>query len=669
MKNLAAVMDKIEAGSPDQIQEQVDLALGLWSSSHSTTHRIMTISESSVAFADAEGVIWAATYNISEGEVVAITNMKPLLNVQEELDATDWLDPLCEEIVAAVVENREADAEAVLGTILETKQKAVRSSKLVKINDPIVRRRNFMKKSASQRWNTIQAAKKTAKRTALKPTKKIRMAASMKRRKLYNLGGAKATGAGHSKSNISESDQDILEGLESLPVIGTNLLTGLLARQNDIVIEGHILERDEMGAPLSIIRKGSTGVLPLVAERYYSTGHEVDVPADTIKVSGGKDDEFVPAGMYDVKKANPRSTTLCQRGEGGDHKTYTCSTSAIKKHKKLAAKAKNVQENADGTKVLAAEPAVIVNLGAIREHFDAKDFFPMAAAAWEAFRAEPVTEDVQAILADHNPETVSETVAKVVDLNGFLTLCTEAEIFEYIEPFATDWDITNTKALAKAIHEAAGTEEGIKEREAFLSNFRDQTLVEELTADDMPISEALDCLFLESDQFDFGGADELGSDDLEDDDNTEGMGDDEDDLEDDLDDEGNDDLDDEGEDTIQVDINVSDLRDDMNTILDVIGDEIEDNDEFDELKDKFADDEEEIEPEDVTRLLGVIGDYFQAVSSEKSSRAEEEAEDELEGENLDDMEGEGADDPSKDDMDGAGDDDLGGGDEDLELGA
>jgi len=634
--------------------------------------QILTVSESSVAFADAEGIIWASKYTVTEGDVVTLTGMKPILNVQEEMGATDWLDPVCEDIVTAIVGNREADAEALVGTIMEAKHKAVRAGKLVRINDPITRQRNFRKKSAAQRWNTVQAAKRTAKRTALKPTKKIRMAASMRRRRLYNLGGAKATGTGHSAKNLTEAEQaeydkgiEICESLESLSVVGGNLLAGVLARQGDIVIEGHILEYEsDTGAPASMIRKGSTGVTALVAERYYSTGHEVDVPADSIKVSGGKDDEFVPAGMYDVKSANPRTTTLCQRGEGGDHKSYKCSTSAIKKHKRLAAKDANIKEGEDGKQVLAADPAVIVNLGLLRESFDAKDFFPTMAAAWESFRAEPVTEDIQKILADHKPENVTETVKAVTDINGFLTLCTESEIFEAISPYCTDWDITNTKDLAKAISEAANTEEAVTEREQFLANFRDQALVEELTADDMSISEALDCLFLESDQFDFGGADELGSDDLEDDENTEGMGDDDDDdLEDDLDND-----DDEGE-TLQVDINISDLRDDMNTILDVIGDEIEDNDEFDELRDKFSDDEEEIEADDVTRLLDVISDYFQAVASEQEGRAEQEAEDDLDGENLDDMEKEGSDDPAKkDDLEGAGDDGLGG-DDDLDLGA
>lgn len=739
MKNLAALMDRLEAGKADIVQEKVDTALGIWAAAHNAAHKIITISESSVAFTDDKDVLWAARYTISEGDRVVITGMKPVMNITEEASKTDWLEPLCEEIVSLVAEDDEASAAKIIGAIMEAKYKAIRAGKLTRINDPIVRKRNFRKMDMGFRWNIIKAARRTAKRTALKPAKALRLARSMKRRKSLGLdkGAGPTSVAGHSAANLNEAEgkngyicgfkgkkfecyadtlsdaknkakahfkpskkdagllwvelaekggkpvektlsESVREALTDLPGIAINLMTAQIASRKRPVIEGHILERDEDGNVLSYIPKNTTKVVA-INERYYTTGDGIAVPADTVKVKGGKDDEFVPAGQYDIKSMNPRSTILCQRGENGKHPTFKCSTSALKSLKKAAAKAKATEEKpveeGEGTqKVLKAEPAVIVQLGALTEaKVDDKDFFLAFAASWENFRSSPISEDAISALKTLTTEKVDEVAKILADKSSFLTLCTEEEVYEAIAPHCDAFDPSVIKAVAKTVVEHGQTEEAMAERNDFLARFNDKRLVEELTDGRLPVSEALDTLFLEGDQFDFGSADDLGSDDLDDDMNDEDMDDDLDDE--DLDDEG-DELDDydDGQDEriIQVELNVDDLRDDMNTILDVIGDEIEDNDEFDELRAKFEDEEEEVEAEDVVRLLQVIGDYFNAVAEERNRSEEEEAESEMDEEDLDDMDDMGGDD---EDLEGedpegvGGEDDMGGADDDLELGA
>lgn len=738
MKNLAALMDRIESGSADIVREQVDTALGLWSSAHDTAHKIITISESSVAFVDEKSMLWAARYRITEDQKAVITDMRPVMNIDEEAQKTDFLDEICEQVVALVAENDEEGAEALVGTIMEAKYKAIRAGKLKRINDPIVRKRNWRKRDISARWNTVKAARRTAKRTALRPMKKIRQARSMKRRDAMGLtsGAGPSKVAGYDVGNIKEAineasdgkngyigflgdkkveiyadtladakqkalahfkpskkdkgrvsvhlaekdgkqvtsvSEAVMEALEDINGIAVNLLTGILAQRKSILREGYILEADEKGNPQLFIPKGSKQVVA-INEKYYSTGDSIDIPADKVKAKGGKDDEFIPAGHYDIKSMNPRSTTLCQRGEDGKHPSYKCSTVAIKKLRKEGAKAKVTEEEpveeGEGTRqVLKAQPAVIVNLAILTEgKISDNDHFIKMAAAWENFRSEPVTESEIKVLKTLNKDNVATVTEQVSLSNSFLTLCTESEIYEAIAPHCEEFDPSIIKEAAKGIYAHGQTDEALAERAEFLSHFANKTLVEDITSDELPLSESLDTLFLEGDQFDFGSADDLGGDNMDDDLDDEGM---DDDLDSDLDDEG-DELDsfDDGqeENTIQVDINVDDLRSDMNTILDVIGDEIEDNEEFDELRAKFEDEEEEIEPEDVTRLLQVVGDYFNAVAEERDRKAESDAEGEMGDENLNDMDDMGGDDPDLDPEGVGSDDDMGGADDDLELG-
>lgn len=739
MKKLAALIDKLEASSSDLIREQVDLALGLWSSAHDTAHKIVTISENSVAFVDDKGVLWASRYQITEDQKVIITGMKPVMNINEEENNTDFLDEICESVVELVMEDRCADADAMIANVMEAKYRAVRAGRLKRINDPIIRKRNWRKRDVGARWNIIKGARRTSKRTALRPMKKMRYARSMKRRKAMGLKGLAGRGpqkvAGYDVGNVKESinesigegkngyigffgdkeveiyadtladakqkamdhfkpkkadrgqvsvhlaekdgkqvtsvSETVWEALEDMPSVAVNLMTAITADRKRPVLEGHILERDEQGNPLSYIPKGTTRVVP-ICERYYTTGEDIDIPADTIKEKG-EDDKFIPAGHYDIKNMNPRTTTLCVKGEDGNCKHFKCSTVAVRKMKKNAAKAakteeKVVEEGQEPKRVLNVEPAVIINLKSLNEAaIPDDDFFIKMATAWEQFRGQPVNEENVAVLKTVTEDTISESAQKIADDNSFLTICTEAEIYEAIEPHCEAFDPTVIKDLAKQIHEHSKTEESQKEIADFLDRFSDKALVEELTDGMLPISECLDCLFLEGDQFDFGSADELGSDDLEDDLETDEM---EDDLDQDLDQDG-DKLDtfDDGleERTIQVTLNVDDLRDDMNTILDVIGDEIEDNEEFDELRAKFEDEEEEVEEEDVVRLLQVVGDYFSAVAADRDSRAEEDAESEMGDETMDDMDDMGSDDPSLD-PEGVGGDDPGGAGDDLDLG-
>lgn len=735
MKNLANLIDRIDAGSADIVREQVDAALGIWSGAHDTAHKIITISESSVAFVDEKSMLWAARYRITEDQKVVISDMRPVMNIDEEAQKTDFLDEICEQIVELVAENDEEGADALVGSIMEAKYKAIRAGKLKRINDPIVRKRNWRKRDVGARWNTIKMARRTAKRTALRPMKKVRQLRSMKRRSALGLkaGAGPSKVAGYDIGNVKESineakdgkngyigglrgktvevyadtladakqkvvdhfkpskkdkgrvwvklaekdvkdvSEAVFEALEDINSIGVNLLAGIIASRRTPIREGYILEEDDKGNPQLFIPKGSSQI-QAINEKYYSTGENIEVPADKIKVKGGKEDEYVPAGHYDIKSMNPRSTVLCQRGEDGKHPTYKCSTTAVKKLRKDAAKDKNSKEEpveeGEGTrKVIQAKPAVIVDLSVVNETSMKDDHFIKMAAAWENFRAEPVNEVHAQILEElnkDNVQTVSEELAKA---SAFLTLCTEDEIYEAIAPHCEEFDPFIIKECAKGIHALGQTEEAITERQHFLDQFASKTLVEDLTSDELPLSESLDTLFLEGDQFDFGSADDLGSDNLDDDLDDEGL---DDDLDMDLDDEG-DELGafDDGEEgrTIQVDIDVDSLRTDMNVILDIIGDEIEDNEEFDELCTKFEDEDEEIEPEDVTRLLQVVGDYFNALAEERDRKAEGDAEASVGDETLDDMDDLGGDDPDLDPEGVGGDDDLGGAGDDLELGA
>jgi len=207
--------------------------------------------------------------------------------------------------------------------------------------------------------------------------------------------------------------------------------------------------------------------------------------------------------------------------------------------------------------------------------------------------------------------------------------------------------------VAKAIVAEGATKDGQEAKSKFLVSLGDNEIVEAIKSQKLLLSEQLDHLFLEGDDFDFGAADNLGNDDLSDDQNTDGMEDanqeGEDDLmgDDDLTAQGDDMGEDEGE-QVQFSMSADKAREMLKKVLDVVGDEIEDSDEFNDLKAKVdgtADGEDgmggeeqpELTGDDITQMLQVIGDYFDAVGKDKTDQDEANAEDEMGGETLDDM--------------------------------
>ena len=193
--------------------------------------------------------------------------------------------------------------------------------------------------------------------------------------------------------------------------------------------------------------------------------------------------------------------------------------------------------------------------------------------------------------------------------------------------------------MAKAIVAEGETKEGKAAKEKFLVSLGDNEIAEAIRTQKLPISEQLDALFLEAEDFDFGAADDIGNDDLNDDQNTDG-------ITGDQDGEGGDDLTAAGDDTmggdeggeqVQFSMSADKARELLKNVVGVIGDEIEDSDEFNELKAKVDDEEQELTGDDITNLLQTIGDYFDAVGKDKTDQGEANAEDEMGGEDLDDM--------------------------------
>jgi hypothetical protein len=120
---------------------------------------------------------------------------------------------------------------------------------------------------------------------------------------------------------------------------------------------------------------------------------------------------------------------------------------------------------------------------------------------------------------------------------------------------------------------------------------------------------------------------------------------------------------------VDVQLNADEAREQFKKILSVVGDEIEDNEEFTALKDKLDDENQELTGDDITNLLKTVTDYFQAIGKDMENKDEKENEKNSDSETLDDMD--------NDELGGGGDhddtegdtNDLGSdGQDDLELG-
>ena len=192
MRLLSKIFERVEAGSDASVRVKLDMGLGIWTAQHGAAHKIIAVSESRVCFVDHEENLYVAAYEISEDEKLRITNVNKLCNVVEEADKTDWLSDECQKVVHAISEDREDEADRLIGLIMETKTWAIRSRKRVRINDPKTRHRNYMKLSAGSRRRKEVAAARTAHVTGWKKTKVLRQMKSMKKRAAYGLKTKKA---------------------------------------------------------------------------------------------------------------------------------------------------------------------------------------------------------------------------------------------------------------------------------------------------------------------------------------------------------------------------------------------------------------------------------------------------------------------------------------------
>jgi hypothetical protein len=128
MKLLCNVFDKIDAGSEQQVREQLNTVLGLWSARHGTAHTIVAVSENSVAFSDVDQNLFVAKWALDSGKAM-ITDIKKLLNVKEEMESKDFLGEFAEQFVKLVSEDQEDQASKLVGIVLEMRQKALKAEK------------------------------------------------------------------------------------------------------------------------------------------------------------------------------------------------------------------------------------------------------------------------------------------------------------------------------------------------------------------------------------------------------------------------------------------------------------------------------------------------------------------------------------------------------------
>jgi hypothetical protein len=605
MRHLCNILDKIDAGSEAAIREHLDTALGVWSARKGASHKIVAVSESSVAFADGEANLFVAHYVLTEGKVV-LTDCRRLLNVQEEISNTSFIDEFAAKFVDLVAEDQEEQASKLIGAVLEMKQRAVAATKLVEQKEGAASRAAYLKESKDARFRLIQEAKKAAKIRVFKK-------AGVLRRKCHeDTKSAKAIGS-------------VLEA-------AVNMLTALELAKRDPLIEGFIIEKAADGSPTVIRAKGASTLVKLIES-------DDDDADDKPWEKGEKKDDD---DKDDKKKDDKDDDDKHEKGESDKEEKD--------EHKGKSEKEEDKEDKKDDDKKRSDEGVIVVNLKTLNETADPrKDFFYRAAVAWKSFRADPVTETTAELIKNHS------TAAAIVEAAPFLALLGEDEVYEAIAPHIDAFDPSEIRAVAKSIVAEGATKDGQEAKNKFLVSLGDNEIVEAIKTQKLLLSEQLDHLFLEGDDFDFGAADNLGNDDLSDDQSTDGMDDANQEGEDDL--MGDDDLtaqgdemgDEEGE-QIQFSMSADKAREMLKKVLDVVGDEIEDSDEFNDLKAKVdgtADGEDtgmgggeeqpELTGDDITQMLQVIGDYFDAVGKDKTDQDEANAEDEMGGETLDDM--------------------------------
>ena len=626
MRKLCNILAKIDSGSETVIREHLDTALGVWFANQSKpqSHKIVAVSESSVAFADGEANLFVAHYQLADDNSrVVFTKCSRLLNVNEEAVNTEFLDETAASIVNFVAEDKEDQAVKLISEALEMKGRAIEANRMVSVPDSKAQRGRYLAESVNGRFRLIQESKKNAKLKVFKKTPVMR---------------EKACEEGELAPKIGA----VLEA-------SVNLLTALDCAHREPVIEGFVLAKNDDGLPVAMRSNGCKTIVPLVAEG--------ELPAFLKK---GKD-----------------AKALAKAAKGGKGKKDP--------------KAKEAKTDDHDIE----EGVVVVNLKTIRETISpSKDVFYRSANAWRSFRADPVNESAVELIKN------GSTPQAIVEESPFLALLGEDEVYEAIAPHIDAFDPTEIRTLAKAIVTEGETEAGQAAKETFLTSLGDNEVVEAIKASKLPLATQLDHLFLEGDDFDFGAADDLGNDDLSDDGNTDGMQ-----AANDKDKMGGEDPDltkpedDDDGPQIQMSISADKARELFMKVLDVIGDEIEDSDEFNELKakvDGMGDDAgdgsqpgapdkdggaggaggnpppvpgsngpgdaaaqggagsddgmggdggddmgggSQLTGDDVLALLGVINDYFDAVGKDKTDGEEANAEDGMGSETLDDMDG------------------------------
>jgi hypothetical protein len=384
--------------------------------------------------------------------------------------------------------------------------------------------------------------------------------------------------------SLKAESEVLSNAFKALPGAAVALIASLDFAKHTPVIEGFVTERSETtGLPLKVHHRGSKTIV----------------------------------SVFEKEE--------CEKDEKEEEKKEG------KKHEADEKKGKKVKE--EGKEDKKTEEAVVVaNLSSLTEFIaPGKDFFNRASVAWRSFRADPISEEVDALLKN------GAAPAEIVKVAPFLALLGEDEVYEAIVGSLDAFDPNDVKELAKKIVAEGVTPEGLQAKKNFIDALADGEVAAIIESEKVSMSTNLDRLFLEGEDFDFGASDDLGSDDLGNDNNIEGMGgqnDDQDGDEIDM----NDDQDPMGDDQeVQFSMPVDKAREMFKNILDVVADEIEDSDEFQDLKSRVEDDEQELTGDDVTAILQTISDYFQATGKAKTDADENNAENNLGGENLDDM--------------------------------
>lgn len=381
-----------------------------------------------------------------------------------------------------------------------------------------------------------------------------------------------------------KAESEVLNNaFKALPGAAVALIASLDITKHSPVIEGFVVERSETtGLPLKVRHSGSKTIV----------------------------------SVFEKEK--------CEDDKDEDKET--------KKHEKDEKKKGKDKDDDKDEKKKTEEGVIVGNLSSLTEFINpSKDFFNRASLAWRAFRADPISEEVDALLKN------GAAPAEIVKVAPFLAILGEEEVYEAIVGSLDAFDPNDVKELAGKIVAEGMTPEGLQAKKNFVTALGDGEITAIIESEKASLSTNLDRLFLEGEDFDFGASDDLGSDDLGNDGNTEGMGgqdDDQDGDEIDL----NDDQDPTGEDQeVTFSIPADKAREMFRSILDVVADEIEDSDEFQDLKSRVDDEEQELSGEDVTAILQTISDYFQATGKAKTDADEANAENNLGGENLDDM--------------------------------